>query len=428
MELERRHLMARRPRDEFWYADRFGLAWPRVFQSPAEPATLAVHASVGPSPSPSPPPTPTVEIEVNNTPVTTDDVVSVIGLHPPQRVFVDCRIRLASPSGAPVTVVLTDPSRHLNFPSPGVTTRTLNLPADGSFVAFQISGDGPSAALNDATIVAHVGNVGGPVCGSRTVTVANFDSAQITLTQGGNYGFVGNSYDVVGGGTAVSFAAQARIRPAGVNCAAPQLTNLRVGIMQESSNFVVTEVWDTPAIVWLAAAPSGTVATVPTTISQVTQYAPAVVQPVNDGLAGASPLYDNSATALLPPVGCAGGGIARSSDTPSSPTQPTFQLQARDGAGNVVGTVTWTHFVHITRTERFRTYCVTFNAATRSFNNVRQANWSINLDSANAGQHAVVTADAAPTVTPATGVQANNAPTQVTTPGVGAATTRFTKP
>lgn len=427
VEQERRHLMARRPRDEFWYAERFGLKWPRVVESPMEPAAVAmtVHSSVGPSVSPSPPPTPTVEIQVNNTPVVTDDVVRLFDLHPPQRVLVNCQIRLVGVSAAPVTVVLNDPSGHLNFPSPGVTTRTLSLPADGSFVPFQISGDAPSAAVRDASIVAHVGSVGGPVCGSTAVTVASFDSAQITLTQGANYGFAANSYSALGG-PAVLFAAQVRLRPAGVNCAAPQLSVLRVGIMQEASNVMITQAWDTPTIVWLAATPSGATVNVPGTMTQTGQFQAAVTQPVNDGVDGAAPLYERGAGALLTPLGCTGGGVAQSSDNPSSPAPPTFVLPVQDASGTVVGTVTWTRLVYITFVAQFRTFCVTFNPATNSFCNQRQATWTVNLDSRNASQHAVVTPDAAPTATPASGVQANHA-LAFTSAGAGAAVT-FTKP
>jgi GT2 family glycosyltransferase len=71
-EEERSYLQARRVRDEFWYARRFGLAWPSLSASatgatvvsppPAgigQPASRALaHAAVGPSAGPSPSPSP----------------------------------------------------------------------------------------------------------------------------------------------------------------------------------------------------------------------------------------------------------------------------------------------------------------------------------------------------------------------------------
>jgi GT2 family glycosyltransferase len=65
VEQERAYLQARRQRDEFWYAQRFGLTWPRLYSAPsistaptagaAAPAE-AVTAVFGPSPSPPPGP------------------------------------------------------------------------------------------------------------------------------------------------------------------------------------------------------------------------------------------------------------------------------------------------------------------------------------------------------------------------------------
>lgn len=66
-EQERSYLHARRVRDEFWYAERFGLAWPRLQAEAGAVPSLALPfalPSVSPSrgPSPSPPPPPVLEI------------------------------------------------------------------------------------------------------------------------------------------------------------------------------------------------------------------------------------------------------------------------------------------------------------------------------------------------------------------------------
>ena len=165
----------------------------------------------------------------------------------------------------------------------------------------------------------------------------------------------------------------------------------------------------------------------PTTMRQSQASDPTVVQPVNDGLAGADPLYSRAAAALTRPLGCPTGVAATSSDRPGTTAPSTFAKTVFSG-GVVVGTVTWTNRVNITRAEHFRTYCVSFNTLTDVFCALRQAVWDVNLDSAAAAQHATVNADTAASANPATGVQANNAPTQATTAGVGAATTTFTKP
>jgi YD repeat-containing protein len=74
VEQERAYLHARRQRDEFWYAERFGLTWPRLHSAsfvPSTPAIVPVQVAApekamaraeppSPSPSPCPPPCPTV--------------------------------------------------------------------------------------------------------------------------------------------------------------------------------------------------------------------------------------------------------------------------------------------------------------------------------------------------------------------------------
>ncbi|MFY9935585.1 MAG: hypothetical protein WAK33_01875, partial [Silvibacterium sp.] len=299
----------------------------------------------------------------------------------------------------------------------------LTLDAAGAFSPFTISGNAASAAIGDAVI--HIALTNGSEITTKGVTVVSFDTAKMQLTQGGNYSIVGNSYGPAGG-VAVSFGSSARLRPAGVDCTAPQLTNLRMAIMQESSNFQIQDTWNAPTIAWLGATATGTSVSVPTTTRNTTTYAASVTQPVNDGLAGASPLYDKSATALTPPSGCAGSGTAQSSDGPNQPANPTFSL-AVQVAGAQVGTVTWGNLVNTTRLEHFRTYCAVFDQVSNQFFALREAIWDVNADSAAANQHATVNADAAASADPATGVQANNAANTLTNSAVGAATTPFTK-
>ena len=68
VEQERGYLLARRQRDEFWYAEHFGLTWPRL-RSAQSASSVAVAApteakaaamAMVPSPSPSPPPGPPI--------------------------------------------------------------------------------------------------------------------------------------------------------------------------------------------------------------------------------------------------------------------------------------------------------------------------------------------------------------------------------
>jgi GT2 family glycosyltransferase len=433
LEQERSYLHARRVRDEFWYAERFGLSWPQLAGTGAGALTAGISPSASPAPSqrpsPSPPPSPTVEIQVNNTVASNDDLVVLRCQHPVQAQKVTCRIRLTSTEVQPVTIVLHDPAGRLLFPA--AATATLTLPVSKAFVTFQITGQQASAAIGDALIEARVTNVSGPVAGKKPVTVVSFGSAQMNLTQGANYSLVGTTYNTVGS-PAVKFSAQASILPSGVDCSAPQLTNIRIGIMQQVTGAAgaVTRVWTNPTVNFNAGIHGKTVVE-HQTVSVESGFAPSVHQPVNDGWSGAFPFYDtgqHSANALKPPIGCSGGSAATSDDSPGTGFPATFSIPAVATDGTTVGNAIWQNRVHVTRTNHFGTYCVSLDTTTKVFCALRQASWDINLDSALPNQHATVTADAVATTSPAAVLpQANNAQ-QIATAAVSGAAKTFTSP
>jgi hypothetical protein len=352
--------------------------------------------------------------------------------HPARQFNVNCQMRLVGPSVGNVGVTLSNPDGRLRFPNPANATVNLTLDAGGAFSAFTISGANASAAIGDAVIHIAV-TAGGTEITTKKVTVVSFDQGSMQLAPGGNYNFVGAPATAVTygpAGAAVSFDSSARIRPAGVDCTAPQLTNLRVAIMQQTSGMVYTTTWDTPTVAWAGAAQPTTV--VPTTRRSSRVYDPAVTQPINDGFDLATdhafPLYSKLAAALTPPSGCTGAGHATSSDSPNHPTSPTSQLPILDPAtGATVGTLTWTRRINTTRVQHFKTFCVVFDSGpSQQFFSLREANWDINLDSAGAGpQHATVNADGPAATDPPLGVQANHVAQPETFSGVGGATTTF---
>jgi len=366
-----------------------------------------------------------VEIQINKTAAPDDDLVLLKSQHPAAQPTVDCQIRLTSNETKPVKVVLHDPTTKLQFPNS--STVTLTLPVDKSFVAFRITGQTASTAIGDCSVEAHVDSVLGALVGKQRVTVVSFAPARLTLAQGGDYGLAGQTLTVTtpANPTAVNFSAQATVRPAGVNCAAPQLRNIRVAFMQESSGFVVTRVWNNPTVVFDPAVCGKTVIE-PVTISTRETYAAAVHQPVNDGVAGAFPLYARTAAALQIPLGCAGGAASTSNDTPSSPFPATFRRPAVATDGSAAGTTIWQTQVHITRQEHFRTYCVVFDTVSGAFSALRQGTWDMNVDSALANQHVTVSADTAANANPvAVPPTATDAPADATVAAVGAATMPF---
>jgi hypothetical protein len=379
------------------------------------------------------PPTacPAMEIEINDTPAVNDDLVQLKCEHPAHRTTVNCRIRATAACPTSSTVVLTNPNGRLRFPNAGDTTTTLTVPGDGSWVPFQISGETGSNAIGDAVIEAHCNTATGALKASKGVTVFWFDQAQINVTPESNYSMVGDRY-TASAGVAVRYSAQARIRPAGVDCASPQVTNLRIGILQNLiPPYTKTKIWDTPSILWNPGVVAGTSVTVANSRSFIISV-PTVTNDVTS--AAAAPLYVQSATSLKPPIGCAGGAAATSNDTPSTPFPPRFTLPATTAAGVVVGTTRWSNRVKVVLNKNFKTWAVLFDTTTNHLCALRERGWSLHADSSAAAAQ-IATADAndtAPTVDPVTappfGNDRTNDPANQTNAPVGAATTTFTQP
>lgn len=399
--------------------------------SESEAGTNPPGCTTAPCP---PPPCPSVELEINDTAITTDDLVALKCEHPAGRTIVNCRIRATGSPTHDATIILTNPDGRLRFPNATDTTTTVTVPRSGTWVPFRISGEAPSAALNDAIIEAHCNTAIGDLKGTKPVTVFWFDNAEIKITPGDTYSIVSGRY-TASPGNAVNYQAKARIRPAGVDCSAPQIKDLRIGIMQNALATIRREmIWGNPTITWMAGVAPGTVATVPAQIA-LTKRHPLVG---NDTAASVAPLYDQpgkgetiDANSLQPPEGCTGSGTATSNDNPSGPIIANFNQPALNGAGMVIGTVNYT-FVHTVMTYDFRTWAVAFNLVTNSFCSLRERTWSLHADSAATTPQRVTAAaaDTVPTAAPVTSPTSNsifNDSANHTTAPVGTATTTFTR-
>ena len=384
LEQERVYLHAHRARDEFWYAGRFGLSWPALAGGTQGGALGFLAASPSPSgkpsPKPSPAPTPKVEIQIGNTASADDDVVLLKSQNPAAQSALSCQIRLTGNQPQPVKVVLHDPAGKLQFPD--TDSVTLDLPGDQSFVPFSITGALASTAIGDCSVEARVNDLNGATAGTQKVTVASLDAASLTLTQGGAYQLVGTTYKVneAGNPFAVNFAAQATLKPAGVNCGAPQLTNIRIAFMQETSNKTIAKFWTNPKVVF-AGVHNKTVAE-HSILRRTIVFSPLVPQPINDGAqANAFPLYSISAAALQAPLGCTGAVAAKSNDSPSHPFMLNFSIDAIATDGSIAGQAIWQTQDHVTRTQHFRTYCVVYDTVSKNFIALRQSTWDLDLDS-----------------------------------------------
>ena len=294
-------------------------------------------------------------------------------------------------------------------------------------------GESASAAIGDAVIEAHCRTAAGSVIGSKSMTVFSFDEAKLTIANPGTYSITGGVLTATGG-HAVDYSAEARIRPAGVDCSTPQVKDLRIGLMQNALAGVTREwIWDAPAIAWNGGVAAGTVVKVPAVLRE------AINRPVkaNDTEATVTPLYDQpgrggtlDANSLKPPKACAGTGIATSHDTPSNGAAATLAVPAQDGTGANVGTVTY-RANSAKLLVQFLTWTVVFNTTTQDFVLLRERGWGLNVDGRGAGsKKASVAADSAPTsdavLAPVSNTQSND-PANFSRGPLGAATVTFTR-
>jgi len=378
-----------------------------------------------------------LEIQINNTSSAKDDLVQVIGDHPRLVFIVPCQIRLRGPATAPVKIDLLDTNHRLQFAHPADPTFdtiiTVELPFNGDWAPFVIAGVEASEKKGDAEIKAfHLADV----VAVKKVTVFTFDLAKISLKRGGNYVLVGNDYRP-DSGVAVSFSAKARLRPAGLDCAAPQIANLRVGIVQEIPNTIFrrTTTWDRPTVQWdpdpsVPPVPTDTKVTVKNRVLEEILFDSGPSEMSISKVVDAAPLWDNAADALKPPTGCTGAGAATSFAAPARPgLSPISEVLPSDDLHvTKAARVTWTRLVNTTLVATFRTYCVVFDTGTKKFCALRQAEWTLDVDSngPRAKQHAIVHGDQAAVFDPAPPPQTD--PKFVTLhTQVGAATTTFTK-
>ncbi|MFO1448492.1 MAG: type VI secretion system tip protein TssI/VgrG [Opitutaceae bacterium] len=369
-----------------------------------------------PPPTPVEPPpakiTATAEIEINNSPDSKDDLVRLVGGTPPVRHLVPARIRLTSESDVDVPVVLTNPDGKLRFPNTDNVTLSLSLPATGDFVPFQIAGEKASAGIGDAKIEAHQDTAEGAKIAEKGVTVFSFDPNKLTITNPGTYQLSGGRYTATGG-NAANYSAEGKLKPAGVDCSAPQVSDLRIGIMQNdvTSGDGVVQEWDRPTMIWDAGTAVGTTVNVPSFVRRVSRLPVAC----NDVAPTVAPLYDQPGkgdtldpNSLKPPTGCPGGGPATSFDTPSAGAPATFDLRASDASGTEVGTARY-RLKRVRVIGIFKTWTVAFNPTDNTFETLRERGWKVDVSSDAAAAQKATTdaADAAPTTVPVLAPTAN---------------------
>jgi hypothetical protein len=322
-----------------------------------------------------------------------------------------CRLRAKSKKGGSFTVVLTNPDGRLHFTG-DKNTLTVNVPGGGVWADFGITGVKGSNKLADAIIQAHCGTDTGPLVKTKAVTVVWFD-ASMDVKPEGIYSVNGNDFDAAG--KAVTLAAKADIRPKGVNCSAPQIVDLRIGIIQNSLPFSAsgkrnrTVSYGSPEVYWLPGAPIGTQVQVP--VQWQLNFENSSVS--NDSTDVWDPLYALPHGKDLAKPGDCGAGTTESRDNPGTFLGWGAQIWVRvsDGSGKgsapakepvkddqglpikadgdpaVIGgkgeTLGWVKYtvVKATLQQRFMDWAVIINKTTKEFIGLRQRGWSLDVES-----------------------------------------------
>src|SRR5262249_33921181 len=152
-----------------------------------------------------------------------------------EKFLVPCLINLIGPSKKPVKVTLISPNKRLLFIDSQDYSQDLKLPANGKPVDFVISGETVSKDIGDAKIQVIGPGAADGIVFEKDVTVFGFDQAQILVTPGGRY-VLTKTKDLTkkeyhpNNGQTVSFSATATLIPAHLDCNAPQIANLLIGI------------------------------------------------------------------------------------------------------------------------------------------------------------------------------------------------------
>jgi hypothetical protein len=324
-----------------------------------------------------------IELEVNDTSSQTDDLVQIKDTVCQQRFKVSCRARILTPPSASkdIQVTLKNPDRRLRFVVDGgfEPTKVVQLPKNGGWASFEIVGEARSRKKDDASIEAHVDYDG--ACATEDATVFYFISPRLDMQAPGNYSLVRRRYQPVGG-HAVTYSAEATIKPDGLDCQAPQIGNLRVGIVQNVPSSFTEVVFDSPRMFWLPGVPDGKVVQVPRYYSDY-KLLPSNLQ---DSSAADDPLYRKSTAKLLRP--CPGSGPATDFDDPAVLArllQVAFPV--RDLDGNEAGAVVY-FLGHISIDDDYRAWCAVYNNKTDDISVLLERDWVVDIRSDRGRQKA----------------------------------------
>lgn len=302
---------------------------------------------------------------------------------------------------------MTNPDGRLRFTGENDTTKTLTLPADGTWVPFSISGQTRSAAVNDAIVEAHKDQADGPVLGTEDMTVFYIGDATFTMTQGGAYQLLAGPNDTViyapQGVPAVTYEATAKLKPDGLECPG-ELADCGIPYIGFTNNVIGASFQVDYSFLRFdpdPAAPPNQQCQVPSKM-QVLFDIPQAQLPMQDVDAAASDPLQSKADGWVDLPSPCGKGPIKGLDTPSL----TFPRLRREDCITTGGVKLATAVYEVSRMVmnfRFRLYLVTYDQTANVICAVKCIDWSVSVDSNLANQKATTGQAADCTSNPKTG-------------------------
>ncbi len=330
-----------------------------------------------------------VTTEVNDTPVTTDDIVRKkfkMGSFE-HRFQTNCRMKINGSPPSNVTIVLYSPDNRLRYPN-SQRDQTFTLNSDGSWLNFYITGQSESSAIGDAVIESHMNTKQGHKCGVMPATVFTFINASVSAAVGSPYVELANIFRPQSP-PAVIFSANADLSPAGLTTTAPQLATLTISFAQNVGNAEIYAIFDTPTIAWFGFVTPGTFQLAPRKVRRSKFISNWTMDSASPG----GPVYDPSTFSA---VSTPGVPIATSDSPQLAP------LPATTGLAVANGIVTYNNRQKAGIKADFRLWCVTWDMATGEVWPLRETTWSLNASDNNGDTATVASSDSNPQHLPIT--------------------------
>lgn len=348
------------------------------------------------------------EIQVNHSVATDDDYVQIKDEICSQLFKTVSRAKVTGYPPSKVSVTLVNPDKRLGFPAD--STLELDLPANGDWVNFEFTGQNKSKKIGDAKIVLHHGKANGPVCKEQSVTVFWFDNDSIEGASGNRY-----VYDKTKGkfqadpNPAITIRGHANIKPDSLNCSAPQIKDLVVGIVQNSTRASYIIKYINPQFKWTPLAVRG---------DKVSYFkelglATLVTKKTLDNTPGdPNPVYDMTIT--NPPAPCGSGNTVIDDNPGYQSLPPSHQTLDLMSHGVVVAQVTYELEIRVD--VDFMCWTVIYDKGTRDVVPLIRRGWQVNaVSSSNPGDRVSIDWFSHRSVCPETNAPALNSELQNST-------------